>query len=158
MNKNRSSSALHLVGGGIGSMAAAAFVIRDGGVLGRNITIYESLPVLGGSLDAGAIRKKATPSAAAACSRLIITNAHGDSSIDSLTGDPNKSVFEETIEFNERMKSHSRARLVDRNRAIVDVRSMGFTMTERRNCSGLRRPARKTSEQAASPTGCRRNS
>src|SRR5208282_6577799 len=31
----------------------------------------------------------------------------------------------------ERMKSHSLARLVDRNRAIVDVRSMGFTMKDR---------------------------
>jgi len=39
------------VGGGIGSLAAA-FMIRDGGVPGRDITIYEVLPVLGGSLDA----------------------------------------------------------------------------------------------------------
>jgi len=42
----------HLVGGGIGSLAAAAFMIRDGGVPGKNITIYEALNVLGGSLDA----------------------------------------------------------------------------------------------------------
>ena len=32
----------HLVGGGIGSLAAAAFMIRDGGVPGKNITIYEA--------------------------------------------------------------------------------------------------------------------
>ena len=43
----------YLVGGGIGSLAAAAFMIRDGGVPGRNITIYEAMPVLGGSLDGG---------------------------------------------------------------------------------------------------------
>lgn len=41
----------YLVGGGIGSLAAAAFMIRDGGMSGENITIYEMLPVLGGSLD-----------------------------------------------------------------------------------------------------------
>ena len=35
-----------------GSLAAAAFMIRDGGMPGANITIYETLPVLGGSLDA----------------------------------------------------------------------------------------------------------
>jgi oleate hydratase len=40
-----------LIGGGIGSMAAAAFMIRDGGMLGDNISIFESDPVLGGSLD-----------------------------------------------------------------------------------------------------------
>ena len=45
--------------------------------------------------------------------------------------DPRKSVFAETVEFNERNKSHSRARLVDGNRAIVDVSSMGFTMSDR---------------------------
>lgn len=43
----------YLVGGGIGSLAAAAFMIRDGGVPGRNITIYEAMPGLGGSLDGG---------------------------------------------------------------------------------------------------------
>ncbi len=44
---------VHMVGGGIGSLAAAAFMVRDGSVPGGNVTIYEALPVLGGSLDAG---------------------------------------------------------------------------------------------------------
>ena len=42
----------YLVGGGIGSLAAAAFMIRDGDMAGENITIFEALPLLGGSLDA----------------------------------------------------------------------------------------------------------
>ena len=41
----------YLIGGGIGSMAAAAFMIRDGGFAGENISILEALPVMGGSLD-----------------------------------------------------------------------------------------------------------
>lgn len=32
-------------------MAAAAFMMRDGGMPGNNISIYEAAPVLGGSLD-----------------------------------------------------------------------------------------------------------
>ena len=40
------------IGGGIGSLAAAAFMIRDGNLPGRNISILESAPILGGSLDA----------------------------------------------------------------------------------------------------------
>lgn len=40
-----------LVGGGIASMAAAAFMIRDGDMLGRDITILEQLRAIGGSLD-----------------------------------------------------------------------------------------------------------
>ena len=42
----------YLVGGGIGSLAAAAFLIRDGAMLGENITIFEQESRLGGSLDA----------------------------------------------------------------------------------------------------------
>ena len=41
----------YLLGGGIGSLAAAAFMIRDGKLAGGNITILESLPLFGGSLD-----------------------------------------------------------------------------------------------------------
>ena len=40
-----------LVGGGIGSLAAAAFMIRDGGIPGASITVLEATPVMGGSLD-----------------------------------------------------------------------------------------------------------
>jgi oleate hydratase len=39
------------VGGGIGSLAAAAFMIRDGKLPGENISILEASPRMGGSLD-----------------------------------------------------------------------------------------------------------
>ena len=42
---------VYLVGGGIASMAAAAFMIRDGDILGHNITIFEELDKIGGSMD-----------------------------------------------------------------------------------------------------------
>jgi MCRA family len=42
---------VYLVGGGIASLAAAAFLIRDGDVLGHRIIILEELDRLGGSLD-----------------------------------------------------------------------------------------------------------
>ena len=48
---NRATGKVHVVGGGIASMAAAAFMIRDGDVVGHNITIYEELDRIGGSLD-----------------------------------------------------------------------------------------------------------
>ncbi len=41
----------YLVGGGIGSLAAAAFMVRDAGLPGENITILEAAAVMGGSLD-----------------------------------------------------------------------------------------------------------
>ena len=48
---DRSETKAYLVGGGIASLAAAAFLIRDGHVAGHNITIFEELDRLGGSLD-----------------------------------------------------------------------------------------------------------
>jgi oleate hydratase len=122
----------YMVGGGIGSLAAAAFLIRDGGVPGRNITIYEAMPVLGGSLDGGG-------SAAAGYTlrggRMLTTDNYECTwglfkSIASLSS-AEKSVFQETIEFNEHNVSHSQARLVDRNAAKIDVTSMRFSMQDR---------------------------
>lgn len=43
----------YMVGGGIGSPAAAAFMIRDGNMPGSGITIYEAQPRLGRSLEGG---------------------------------------------------------------------------------------------------------
>lgn len=126
------SAKSYLVGGGIGSLAAAAFMIRDGGMPGANITIYESLPLLGGSLDgAGNPGDGYTLRGG----RMLTTDNYECvwglyKTIPSLA-DPSKTVYSETVEFNEQIKAHSRARLVDRNRAIVDVSSMGFSMKDR---------------------------
>ena len=51
MQSDEEAPKAYLVGGGIASMAAAAFLIRDGDVLGRDITIIEESDVIGGSLD-----------------------------------------------------------------------------------------------------------
>lgn len=41
----------YLIGSGLASLAAAAFLIRDGQMKGENIHILEELPIAGGSLD-----------------------------------------------------------------------------------------------------------
>ena len=48
---NAAAVKAHFVGGGIGSLAAAAFMIRDAKVPGENIAVYEAMNVLGGALD-----------------------------------------------------------------------------------------------------------
>ena len=57
----------YLVGGGIGSLAAAAFMIRDGGMPGGNLSILGAAPLLGGSLDGAGEPAGAIPCAADAC-------------------------------------------------------------------------------------------
>jgi oleate hydratase len=126
------STRAYLVGGGIGSLAAAAFLVRDGHVPGEHITIFEQGSRLGGSLDgAGDAERGYTMRGG----RMLTTDNYECTwglfkSIPSLD-DPTKSVFEETVAFNERYPAHSRARLVDRRRARVPVASMGFSMHDR---------------------------
>lgn len=46
------NAAIYLEGAGIASLAAAAFLIRDGDISGHRITILEESSRIGGSLDA----------------------------------------------------------------------------------------------------------
>src|SRR6202451_1428396 len=52
-----SDPSVFLVGGGIASLAAAAFFIRDGDIPGHNITIIEESAKIGGGLDAAGTPK-----------------------------------------------------------------------------------------------------
>jgi oleate hydratase len=128
----RSKPKAYLVGGGIGSLAAAAFMIRDGNLPGGDITIFEAAPNLGGSLD-GAGDPNLGYSMRGG--RMLTTDNYECTwdlykSIPSVKHE-GKSVFDETVEFNEKYKSHSLARLVDSRRAKVPVTAMGFSMQDR---------------------------
>ena len=41
----------YIVGGGVAGLATAVFLIDDCYVPGENVTIYDQLPVMGGSMD-----------------------------------------------------------------------------------------------------------
>jgi len=115
IGKGMQTTKAWLIGGGVGSLAAAAFMIRDGAISGENITIFEALPLMGG--------------------RMLTSDNYECTwdlfkSIPSLIR-PDRTVFEETMEFNQQHKAHSLARLVDRRRAKVPVESMGFSMEDR---------------------------
>jgi oleate hydratase len=121
-----------LIGGGIGSLAAAAFMVRDGGLKGNQISVLEATTVTGGCIDAagnpdqGYIMKG---------SRMMTADNFECTwglfqSIPSLSS-PGRSVFEETMEFSEKVPWNAKARLIDRNRAVVDTTTMGFSMVDR---------------------------
>jgi len=122
----------YLVGGGIGSLAAAAFLIQDGGFPGSQIWVLEAGPKMGGSLDAAA---QADGGYSMRGGRMLTTDNYECTwalfkTIPSLA-QPGRSVFEETQDFNAQHVSHAKARLVDSRRAKVPVASMGFSMHDR---------------------------
>jgi oleate hydratase len=130
MNKDFNA---YLLGGGIGSLAAAAFMIRDGGLPGKNIFVLEAKPIMGGSLDGAG---NPVDGYSLRGGRMLTTDNYECTwdlykSIPSLSVS-GKTVFDETADFNEQHKSNSMARLVDSRRAKVPVSSMGFSMQNRK--------------------------
>lgn len=122
----------YLVGGGIGSLAAAAFLIRDGKLPGAAISILEATPLMGGSLDGAG---NPTEGYSLRGGRMLTTDNYECTwdlyrSIPSLEV-PEQSVYEETLAFNQAYRADSKARLVDRRRAKVPVHSMGFSLQDR---------------------------
>ncbi|HTI94825.1 MAG TPA: oleate hydratase [Puia sp.] len=126
-----------LAGGGIASLAAAAFMIRDGNLPGKNIMILERSALPGGSLDASGsadtgyvMRGGRMLNFTYRCTYDLL------SAIPSLS-DPSISVYQEIIDFNNIFKTYSRARLVDKDRKIVNVSSPGLKEKDRIDLVGL---------------------
>nr|WP_315431709.1 oleate hydratase [uncultured Albidiferax sp.] len=122
----------YLVGSGIGSLAAAAFMVRDGAFPGSHIFILEAAPSIGGSLDGAGDNHHGYVLRGG---RMLTTDNYECTwdlfkSIPSLL-QAGKTVFDDTIAFNELHHSHAQARLVDSRRAKVPVSSMGFSMQDR---------------------------
>lgn len=122
-----------LVGGGIASMAAAAFLIRDAGVPGGAIHTLEQLDIEGGSLDGGL--SPVQPGNVTRGGRELEYEAYQTlwnllGSIPSLE-DHAISAYQEILDFNAEFKSDSHARLIDRDHRIIDAAAYGFNTADR---------------------------
>ena len=100
----------YLIGGGIASLAAAAFMIRDGDMFGQNITIVEASGAIGGSLDGAGSPQHGYVLRGGRMleSKYLCTFALFDS-IPTL--DESQTVTQETLRWNETMKTASKSRL-----------------------------------------------
>jgi oleate hydratase len=103
------STSVYLVGGGIASLAAAAFLIRDGNIPGKNITILEASPKIGGSLDAGNSRDGYVMRGGRMFESRYVCTFDLFSSIPTLDG--SKTVTQEIFQWNEVLKTSSQSRL-----------------------------------------------
>jgi oleate hydratase len=127
----RESTKAYLVGSGIASLAAAAYLIRDGGLLGKNITVFEEGGTAGGSLDGEGAAERGYVIRGG---RMFTYEAYTClfdllSFIPSLSN-PEKSVSDEVYAFNDEIKGHSRARLLRKGKKL-DVSSLGLSNRDR---------------------------
>ncbi len=121
----RNNTKVWLVGGGIASLAAAAFLIRDGGIPGHRISIVEELDKLGGSLDGSgtAVDGYVLRGGRMLESKYLCTFELFDS-IPALDG--TRSVTAEIFAWNEAIKTNSKARLA-RNGVRETAPAFGLT-------------------------------
>ncbi|KNE72694.1 hypothetical protein AMAG_16452 [Allomyces macrogynus ATCC 38327] len=132
-----------MVGSGIGCLASAAFLIRDAGVPGENITIFEEFGVHGGSLDGsgsaedprgyvirgGRMLNLSYLCLYDLCKWVPAYEPYFKEKVSN--GEEIKTVYDEIMDFDERIKTEAHARLVDAEGNKLDVTSMGFDNQDR---------------------------
>ncbi|AQP41317.1 67 kDa Myosin-crossreactive streptococcal antigen [Streptococcus gallolyticus] len=125
--KRTDDGQFYFIGGGIGSLTGAAYLLRDCGFDGKNIHIIETLPIMGGSNDA-----KGNPEDGWIMrgERMLNRQTYENfwdiySSIPSLVKE-GMSVTDEIFEHSEIHKSIAKARFFDENGEIMDTSSYGL--------------------------------
>ena len=139
---------IYIVGGGIAGLSAAVFAIRDGGIKGENIHLFEERDVLGGALDAKWGRNKSYSMRGA---RLINEKAYQCyfdmlSAIPCLADQdemekcgreylanqrPCRSVKDEIFAFNKTHRLNTVTRLVGKEGSRIDHTKLGLDHIDR---------------------------
>ena len=119
----------HIVGGGFGGLAAAAYLIRNAGVSGQDITIYEADErmgggfFLGGSAESGYNLPGSVFDEEYRCTFDLLETIPSAS-------DPAISVKDEFFAFNKCHPFDDRARLIDRDGHIVHGPRFGLSLRD----------------------------
>lgn len=129
---------VYFIGGGLASLAGAAYLVRDCNFKGENIHILEGMKILGGSNDGAGNAKNGF---IVRGGRMLNEETYENfwelfSSIPSLDL-PSKSVTEEILNFDHLHPTHAQARLIDKYGVIQNVNSMGFNNTDRMHLGKL---------------------
>ena len=123
---------VYLIGGGIATLSAALYLIRDAQFPAEQIHVIEALDVLGGSNDGAGSNEEGFVCRGG---RMLNEETYENfwdlfDSVPSLDM-PNRSVTEEILNFDHLHPTHAQARLVDGQGEIVDTTTMGFSNEDR---------------------------
>jgi oleate hydratase len=121
---------IYLVGSGIASLASAAYFIKDGKISGDQIYIFEELAVAGGSLDGSGNEEKGYVLRGVRMLNFSYLCTYDLLSFIPSLSAPGQTVLAEIEVFNQKVKSHSLARVVEKG-VPIDVSEMGFSNKDR---------------------------
>ncbi len=128
----------YLVGGGIASLAAAVYLIKDGHIKGENIQIFDEATRMGGSLDAQNLSDSGgyVMRGIRMFEEKAFTSTFGLMKHIASLNVPGKTLWEEFVDFNKKNRSYSRARLLKGGQAI-DPRPLRLNTRDRLNLISL---------------------
>ncbi len=130
MAENGKGVKAYLVGSGIASLSAACYLIKEGGLEGKNITIFEEAEKYGGSLDAGGNPEEGYTMRGGRMFEEKFNCTYDLLSFIPSISDPKKSAKDELMEFHQEFFWNDKARLVAGGK-IVDVTDLGFNERDR---------------------------
>ncbi|MFI9121265.1 oleate hydratase [Streptomyces bikiniensis] len=129
-------SKVHLVGGGLASLAAAVFLVRDAGVPGENVRVLEQLPAADGARaptrEGGHVVRYDPVFGDEHC--VCLWNLL--ETIPTLD-DPAVSVRQEIRAFDAERPPHARARIINGDRTIADASKLGLDVRDRADLTRL---------------------
>jgi len=121
----------HIVGSGLAALAAAAHLIRDGGLRASSILVYEAGDGLGGAMGiaGGPSIGYVLPTARIfeleyRCTFELLSRVPSAS-------DPEKSIKDEILAFNAQYGFRDRAHVIDRDGKIIRNRHYGVSLRDR---------------------------
>ena len=110
----------HIIGGGIAGLSAAAFLVTDAAMPASHVTIYEMLPLMGGSMDAaGSAEGGYTCRGERELEAFMECLWYLCSKVPSLNM-PGQTILDETHQANIREPIHSNYRLMEKQGQLYD--------------------------------------
>jgi oleate hydratase len=128
---NNKLSKSYLVGGGIASLASAAYLIKDGHIPGENIYILEELNLAGGSMDgAGSAEKGYSTRGGRMFTEDAYTCTYDLLSFIPSLSDPQITLKEELFAFKKKVQWNAKSRLVADGKK-VDASNFGLSLRDK---------------------------
>jgi oleate hydratase len=116
-----------IIGGGIAGLAATAFLIEDGHMPAKNITVYEQLKELGGSMDAcGNAKDGYVSRGERELEPYMECLWYLFGMVPSLE-EPGRTVLDETRECNKELPIDAKTRLIEKQFQKKDISTLGLT-------------------------------
>lgn len=110
----------YIIGGGVAGLAAAVFLIDDCYVPGKNVTIYDQLKVMGGSMDATKLEDgKYTCRGERELEPYMECFWYLGNKIPSLYT-PGRTITEETVDVNKADRVYAKARIIHKQGKVWD--------------------------------------